>query len=49
MSTHKIKSFKLGELICGPGGIACGALRVTSDDGVLTVRHEGANDYDYDT
>lgn len=49
MSTHKIKSFKLGELFCGPGGLACGALRATSDDSVLTVKHEWANDYDYDT
>ncbi|MDC7278061.1 DNA cytosine methyltransferase [Butyrivibrio fibrisolvens] len=41
--------FKLGELYCGPGGLACGALRSTSDDGLLSISHAWANDYDYDT
>lgn len=41
--------FRLGELFCGPGGIACGALRSKSDDGILSVEHAWANDYDADT
>ena len=49
MKTHKEKVFKLGELFCGPGGLACGALRSMSNDGKLSVKHEWANDYDYDT
>ena len=42
-------TFKLGELFCGPGGLACGALRSHSDDGVYRVEHAWANDYDEDT
>ena len=41
--------FKLGELYCGPGGLACGALRSKSDDGLLSITHAWANDYDPDT
>lgn len=41
--------YKLGELFCGPGGLACGALRSKSNDGTLSVTHAWANDYDYDT
>ena len=41
--------FKLGELFCGPGGIACGALNAKSKDGSFTVSHAWANDYDLDT
>ncbi len=41
--------FRLGELFCGPGGIACGALRSQSDDGAYGVSHAWANDYDADT
>lgn len=46
---EKEKIFKLGELYCGPGGLACGALRSTSDDGIYGMTHAWANDYDYDT
>ncbi|MBR2766831.1 DNA (cytosine-5-)-methyltransferase [Candidatus Saccharibacteria bacterium] len=42
-------TFRLGELYCGPGGLACGALRSTSADGSLSVVHAWANDYDADT
>lgn|GEM_PF-115096 len=45
----KHKSFKLGELFCGPGGLAYGALQAQSDDGKFTVEHAWANDYDSDT
>ena len=41
--------FRLGELFCGPGGLAYGALHATSDDGLLSVSHAWANDYDHDT
>lgn len=34
-----METFKLGELFCGPGGIACGALRAKSDDGSFTIEH----------
>lgn len=41
--------FKLGELFCGPGGLASGALQAKSSDGKYSIRHEWANDYDKDT
>ena len=41
--------FKLGELYCGPGGLACGALNSKSDDGRYSLSHAWANDYDIDT
>lgn len=41
--------FKLGELFCGPGGIACGAMKSKSADGKLSIEHAWANDYDSDT
>lgn len=41
--------YKLGELFCGPGGLACGALRSVSDDGAFSLSHAWANDYDADT
>ena len=49
MKEKRVKEFKLGELFCGPGGLACGALRSKSDDGNLSLKHAWANDYDYDT
>lgn len=41
--------FKLGELFCGPGGLAYGAITATSADGKYGIEHAWANDYDYDT
>ena len=41
--------FRLGELFCGPGGIAYGACNARSDDGNYSVSHAWANDYDFDT
>ena len=41
--------FRLGELFCGPGGIACGAMNASSADGKYKVEHAWANDYDEDT
>lgn len=43
------KEFRLGELFCGPGGLACGALRSKSDNGEYSIKHAWANDYDEDT
>lgn len=41
--------YKLGELFCGPGGIACGALNAYSADKKHSIIHAWANDYDKDT
>lgn len=41
--------YRLGELFCGPGGIAYGALNARSADGKYSIVHEWANDYDKDT
>lgn len=41
--------FRLGELFCGPGGLAYGALHARSGDGTFGVTHAWANDYDFDT
>ena len=41
--------FRLGELFCGPGGLACGAHSAVSDDGEKTIVHAWANDFDPDT
>lgn len=41
--------YRLGELFCGPGGIAYGALKASSADGKYSIAHEWANDYDKDT
>ena len=43
------RTFKMGELFCGPGGYAFGAIHSKSDDGKWSVEHTWANDYDYDT
>ena len=43
------KVFRLGELYCGPGGLACGALRSHSNDGEYSVVSAWANDIDPDT
>ena len=44
-------NFKLGELFCGPGGIALAAKssRVEKDGEIFSISHEWANDYDKDT
>ena len=44
-----IEVFRLGELFCGPGGIACGAHNAVSDDGKKSIVHAWANDFDSDT
>ena len=46
----KIK-FRLGELFCGPGGIALGAknAKVQTDSVDYSITHAWATDYDKDT
>lgn len=41
------KVFRLGELFCGPGGLALGATRAEND--VYQIIHQWANDYDDST
>lgn len=41
--------FKLGELFCGPGGIAWGATHADIGNPEYTITHQWANDYDADT
>ncbi len=41
--------FRMGELFCGPGGIASGAHEARSDDGNFTIEHAWASDFDPDT
>lgn len=45
----KATTFRLGELFCGPGGLAYGALHATSNNKKFSVSHAWANDYDFDT
>jgi DNA (cytosine-5)-methyltransferase 1 len=44
-------NFRLGELFCGPGGIAVGArdAQFTFKNELYSISHEWANDYDKDT
>ena len=41
--------FRLGELFCGPGGIAWGAMNASIEDPNFAIVHQWANDYDADT
>ena len=41
--------FKLGELFCGPGGLAWGAMHADIGDPNYKIVHQWANDYDRDT
>lgn len=50
--TDKIcKSYKLGELFCGPGGIGLAAKQsqVLTEEGLHVIEHAWATDYDKDT
>ena len=40
--------YKLGELFCGPGGLACGAMNASIVDSDYRIVHAWANDYDAD-
>lgn len=41
--------FRLGELFCGPGGIAWGAINADIGNPEYAIVHQWANDYDEDT
>lgn len=41
--------FRLGELFCGPGGLAYGAINSHSSDGTYSIEHAWATDYDKDS
>ena len=42
-------TFRLGELYCGPGGLAFGALHSVSNNGEFNVTHAWSTDYDHDS
>lgn len=42
-------SYRLGELFCGPGGIAWGAMNADIGNPDFRIVHQWANDYDADT
>jgi len=44
-----MKTFKLGELFCGPGGIAYGAKTASIKNKEFQIIHSWATDYDFDT
>jgi DNA (cytosine-5)-methyltransferase 1 len=46
---YRKKVFSLGELFCGPGGLALGAMNAHSSDGEYHIIHKWANDFDLDT
>ncbi len=41
--------FRLGEIFCGPGGIAHGAISASIENEAFKIEHQWANDYDQDT
>ena len=49
MKNETIRKFRLGELFCGPGGLALGAITAKIDDPEYRIVHKWANDYDLDT
>lgn len=49
MNKQIVKEFKLGELFCGPGGLALGATTAQIEDPEYRIVHKWANDYDKDT
>ena len=49
MEMQKIKQFQLGELFCGPGGLAYAATTAKIEDSDYKIVHKWANDYDLDT
>ncbi|SCP99948.1 DNA cytosine methyltransferase [Anaerobium acetethylicum] len=49
MNKSEIKEFRLGELFCGPGGLALAATTAQIDDSEYKIVHKWANDYDLDT
>lgn len=44
-----VKEFRLGELFCGPGGLALGAITAKINNPEYKIVHKWANDYDAST
>lgn len=44
-----VKEFRLGELFCGPGGLALGAITARINNPEYRIVHKWANDYDAST
>ena len=44
MKSKEIKEFRLGELFCGPGGLAYAAINSKIDDSEYRIIHKWAND-----
>lgn len=42
-------TFRLGELFCGPGGLAYGAIQSHSDNDAFDIEHSWSSDYDEDS
>lgn len=42
-------TYRMGELFCGPGGIACGAMNAKIENPDFKIVHQWANDYDAST
>ena len=42
-------TYRLGELFCGPGGLACGAMNADIGNQDYKIVHQWANDYDLST
>lgn len=49
MKESEIKDFSLGELFCGPGGLALGAITARINNPEYRITHKWANDYDLNT
>ena len=49
MVASEVKEFRLGELFCGPGGLAYAAITAKISDPEYKIVHKWANDYDLDT
>ena len=49
MVASEVKEFRLGELFCGPGGLAYAAIHAQISNPEYKVIHKWANDYDMDT
>ena len=49
MKSKEVKEFRLGELFCGPGGLAYAAVNSQIEDSEYKIIHKWSNDYDLDT
>ena len=49
MTAKDVKIFRLGELFCGPGGLALAAINAQISNPEYKIVHQWANDYDLDT